>query len=664
MLSLEEIIKRILARRPEVTREAILQMLKEKREGAGRLLTDEGAAHMVASDLGVSVTNPSSFKTSLNVRDLIIGASDVSVSGRVALAYPSQSFQRRDGAQGRVGKFILEDETGSVMIVLWDEKAELLDQNRVAPGISIRVNHGYVRAGLDGRPEVNVGRRGSLVTEGAQGEPAKASSPMSRRKIGEISEKDLLVNIVGTVVSASTPSGFTRSDGTSGQIASLQVGDETGKIRVVLWNEKAEAADGISENMVVDVSHGRVRRGQTGDIEVHLSQSSELRLLKNPPKGVGAPRLLLKKIQDLKPGLSSVDVLARIAVLGHSRSFQRQFGGEGRVGDVTLVDETGSIRLSLWDDRVELLRELVPGTAILLKGAYTREGLGGSVALNLGRMGTITINPDIAEAKTLPQYSEETVPIGELRDGFPASVEGEVSEAPSEKQVTTRDGRELAVVSLRLRDETGEIGVSFWNENAEKARYLPLGARVKIRDAFVRIGYDGDLELSTRSVTKLEIITGEDLPSTGKLGAEDEDQRPIEGDSYQGEALLVEPIECRIEDVCPSCGGPLRGMSDQYVCNECGRVLEAQHNIVVEADLESRGKRLRAVFSGEDAEKLLGMKGSFAQNLVSQSKNDNAPLELARKKLHGQRLKLEGTVVDRSPTHFRVRVRRFERVGD
>jgi replication factor A1 len=420
---------------------------------------------------------------------------------------------------------------------------------------------------------------------------------MSRRKIGEISEKDLLVNFVGTVVSASAPSGFTRSDGTSGQIASLQVGDETGQIRIVLWNEKAEAVEGILENMVVEVSHGRIRRGQTGDIEVHLSQFSELRLLKEPPKGVGAPKLLLKKIQELRPGLSSVDVLARIAVVGQSRAFQRQLGGEGRVGDVTLVDETGSVRLSLWDDRVELLKELAPGHVVLLKGAYTREGLGGSIALNLGRMGSITINPDIPEAKTLPQYSDETVLIGELRDGFPANVEGEISEAPSEKQVTTRDGRELMVVSLRLRDDTGEIGVSFWNENAEKARYLPLGSRVKIRDAFVRIGYDGDLELSTRSMTKLEILASEGRPSAEKSGAEgQEDQRLIEGDSYQGEALLVEPIECRMEDICPSCGGPLREMSGRYTCDECGSVLEAQHSLVVEADLESDGRRFRAVF--------------------------------------------------------------------
>jgi replication factor A1 len=530
--------------------------------------------------------------------------------------------------------------------------------------VNIRVNHGYVRAGLDGRPEVNLSRRGSLVTEGSQGEAAKASSsPMSHKKIGEISEKDLLVNLIGTVVFASAPSAFTRSDGTSGQIASLQVGDETGQIRVVLWNEKAEAADGISENVVVEVSNGWVRRGQTGEIEIHLSQSSELRLLKEPPKGVGAPKLILKKIQDLKPGLTSVDVLARIAVLGQTRSFQRQLGGEGRVADVTLVDETGAVRLSLWDDRVELLKELAPGHAVLLKGAYTREGLGGSVALNLGRRGSITVNPNIPEAKTLLQYSEETVLIGELRDGFPASVEGEVSEAPSEKQITTRDGRELVVVSLRLRDDTGEIGVSFWNENAEKARYLSLGARVKIRDAFVRIGYDGDLELSTRSMTKLEILTAEGMLSTEKPGAEDEDPRLTEGDSYQGEALLVEPAEFRMEDVCPSCGGPLREMTGRYICDECGRVPEAQHNLVVEADLESGSRKFRAVFTGEDAEKLLGMKGSFAKNLVFQSQNDNAPLELTRKKLRGQRLKLEGTVVDSSPTHFRVRVSHFERVG-
>ena len=643
-----------------MTREALLRMVQEKQENVGRLLTDEGAAHMVASDLGVSVVGSGTFKTTLDIKDLIIGASDVSVTGTVILAYPSRTFQRREGAQGRVGRFVLQDKTGSVNVVLWDEKAELLDQRRIVPDVTVRINHGYVRAGLDGKPEINVGRRGSLVIQTPSGTPEQNSN-VSHKKIGEISEKDLFVNLIGTVVSASPPSTFTRSDGTSGQVSRLQVGDETGQMRVILWNEKAEIAEELDKDAAVEVVNGRTRRGLTGDVEVHVSQSSEVRRLEELPQGVGAPRLMLRKIQDLVPGLAVVDVLARVAVLGQVRVFQRRIGGEGRVADVTLIDETGSVRLSLWDDNADFLEKLAPGDVVLLEGAYTREGLGGSVSLNMGRMGSIIVNPEMEEVKDLPTYSEEGTPISRLREGFPANVEGEIVEAPSERQITTRDGRELMVASLRLRDETGEIGVSLWNENVDKVRDLPLGTRLRIQDAFVRTGFNGDLELSTRSVTKVEVLSDEtggvERPLDGEHGL-------VEGDVYQGDARLIEPSECRVEVVCPSCGGPVRELNGRFVCNECGRVPEVRRRLVVEADMEGNGRRFRAVFSGEDAEKLLGMKGDFVWNLISQSLDNNAPLELTRKKLRGQLLRLEGTVAESSMARFKVLVSRFEPVED
>jgi replication factor A1 len=658
VLSLEEIIRRVLAQRPDMTREALLQMLQEKREKAGRLLTDEGAAHMVASDLGVSVTGSGGFKTTLDVKDLIIGASDVSVTGTVILAYPSQTFQRRDGAQGRVGRLVIQDSTGSVKVVLWDEKAELLDQRRIMPGATVRVNHGYVRVGLDGRPEVNVGRRGSLVIQAPSEEPGR-SPMMSRRKIGEVTENDLFVSLIGIVVSASTPSTFTRPNGTSGKVARLQVGDETGQIRIVLWDENAEAAEELDKDTIVEVVNGRIRKGLMGEIEVHVSQSSEFRRLKESPEGIGAPRLMLRKIRELTPGLASVDVLARVAVLGQVRAFHRQGGGEGKVADVTLIDETGSVRLSLWDDKAGILERLTPGDAILLKGAYTREGLGGSVALNVGRMGSIIINPEMDDVKNLPAYSDGATPIGGLREGFPANVEGEIVEAPSERRITTRDGRELSVVSLRLRDDTGEIGVSLWNENAEKAKGLPIGARLRIRDAFVRTGFNGDLELSTRSITKVEALS--ESREVGEPSVDDE-HGLVEGDPYEGEAQLVELSECRVEATCPSCGRPVRELSGRLVCNECGRVPDVRRRIVVEADMEGGGRRFDAVFAGEDAENLLGMKGDFVWNLISQSLDNKAPLELTRKKLRGQRFRLEGTIAGSSMARFKVLVSHFERL--
>jgi replication factor A1 len=656
MISLEEIISRILNQRSDLDREKILRMVEEKRESAGRLLTDDGAAHMVANDLGVSVTGSGSFKTTLDIKDLIIGASDVNVAGTVIMAYPTQTFQRRDGAQGRVGRFVIQDQTGSIKIVLWDEKAELLDQRRILSGAVVRVNHGYIRVGLDGRPEVNVGKRGSLIIQ-SDSEKSSTNLVAGHKKIGEINEKDLFVDIVGMVVSVSTLSTFTRSDSTLGRVARVQMGDETGQIRVVLWDQKAEIVEELNSGAFIKVVNGRIRKGLSGEIEVHTSQSSEITRLKEPPEGIGTPKLVPRTIRDLVPGLMSVDVLAKVVVLGQVRVFQRHTGGEGKVADVTLIDGTGSIRLSFWDDKTEIMEKLVAGDVVLLKGAYTREGLGGYVTLNVGKMGTIVINPEMDETKNLPPYTDACTPIAQLREGFPANVEGEIVETPSARQVTTRDGRELTVVSLRIRDSTGQTSLSLWNEKAERTKNLPLGTRIRLRDAFPRIGYDGDLELSTRSITKIEIFDDSDSNSDT-----DDKQRFTEGDYYKGEVKLAALAECRIEAACPNCGSEVRELDGRFICNECGKIQEVRTLLIVEADMDADRNKFRAIFTGPEAEKLLEMKEDFVRNLVSQSHDNNAPLESKRERLLGQHLRLEGKILGSSLTKLTVLVSQFERL--
>ncbi|MCJ7770461.1 OB-fold nucleic acid binding domain-containing protein, partial [Candidatus Bathyarchaeota archaeon] len=277
MQNLQDIIAKILEQSPNLTREAVLVMVQQKRDGAGKLLTDEGAAHLVAGDLGVSLSGSGSFKNTLDTKDLIIGSSDVSLSGKVVLTYPTQTFRKKDGAEGRVGRFVLQDGTGSTKIVLWDENAELLDRQRIPVGSIVRVNHGYVRPSLDGKPEVNVGKRGSVVVQASGNE--SVNQTITYKKIHEISDRDLSVNVKGIVVSASPPSFFTRSDGTSGQVSRIQIGDETGPIRITLWNEQAEFAVGIEKDDAIEIVNGRARRGLAGELEVHVSQTSEVNKL-------------------------------------------------------------------------------------------------------------------------------------------------------------------------------------------------------------------------------------------------------------------------------------------------------------------------------------------------------------------------------------------------
>ena len=55
-------------------------------------------------------------------------------------------------------------------------------------------------------------------------------------KISDITDENKTANFVAKIVSAFEVKEFTRSDGTIGRVENLIVRDETGKIRVTLWD--------------------------------------------------------------------------------------------------------------------------------------------------------------------------------------------------------------------------------------------------------------------------------------------------------------------------------------------------------------------------------------------------------------------------------------------
>jgi len=158
---LEEIIKRILADRPDLTLEDVKQMITQKKREVGGLLTDDGAAYIVATELGVNLAGKSDLKTEINIRDLVPGVNDASITGRVIWVNSIQTFSRPDKTSGKLARMTLADKTGTINVVLWDDKADLVDQ--IAQNRIVKVLHGYVRDGLNGKPELHVGMRGEVV---------------------------------------------------------------------------------------------------------------------------------------------------------------------------------------------------------------------------------------------------------------------------------------------------------------------------------------------------------------------------------------------------------------------------------------------------------------------------------------------------------------------
>ncbi len=80
-------IETILEEKDDITFEKLKDMIEEKKRkvGAG-YLTDQGALFLVAADLGVSFDKTN--KPENSIKDLFIGARDISTIGRIISIHP------------------------------------------------------------------------------------------------------------------------------------------------------------------------------------------------------------------------------------------------------------------------------------------------------------------------------------------------------------------------------------------------------------------------------------------------------------------------------------------------------------------------------------------------------------------------------------------------
>jgi replication factor A1 len=159
--SLEEIVNRILSSRSDLNRKEVMKLIEEKKRDAGDFLTDETAARIAASELGVKIVKKQ-FRLKIQIQDLVSGLNDVTVAGQVVAIYPPKTFTRRDWTEGKLASLVVSDESGTLRVVLWDNKVDLVEKGKIQREQQIRISHGYVREGRDGKPEIHLGQRGSI----------------------------------------------------------------------------------------------------------------------------------------------------------------------------------------------------------------------------------------------------------------------------------------------------------------------------------------------------------------------------------------------------------------------------------------------------------------------------------------------------------------------
>ena len=281
-MPVEEIIDRILSSRKELTRSRVLQMIDEKIKEAKGFLTLESAARAVAAELGLEITGVSLTK-GVSISNLVSGLGDVTIVGRLLHVNSPRTFTRSDGEEGKMRSLYIADKTGVLRVVLWGEKADLIGSSEMI-GKIIRFSHGYVRRGYDGRLELNIGSRGNIEIE-----PSNISEeefpPINSffKKINQITKSEARVNTLGLIVDVSPVTTFTRENDGSGKVRRLEMRDQSGRITVVLWNNKVDELNDVESGKYLELFGAKVREALNGHLELHVDGSVGSAVLVNPP---------------------------------------------------------------------------------------------------------------------------------------------------------------------------------------------------------------------------------------------------------------------------------------------------------------------------------------------------------------------------------------------
>lgn len=147
------------------------------------------------------------------------------------------------------------------------------------------------------------------------------------------------------------------------------------------------------------------------------------------------------KISELKPRQSNVNVEVEVVELGEIREFQK-FGRPGRVCTATVKDDSGQIKLTLWNEDIDKAK---PGTKIRITNGYVNE-FQGEMQLTAGRFGKLEI---------VGEKGEEELKETEKEEKIEAEVEEETKEkekGPSEEEVTKEEKIE-AIVEEEVEEE-------------------------------------------------------------------------------------------------------------------------------------------------------------------------------------------------------------------
>jgi len=448
----EELLKKIQEQKPELTKQDIDDRIKQKIEKIGPgYLTDEGALFLIAKDLGISLKQ--TLKTEMSLKDIYVGAKDVSIESRVLNISPTKQFSRKDGSPFLLRTMTVYDNDSTVSVKLWDEKANLPGIEELKPGDLIKIIKAYIKSDLNGSPTINVGS-GSNIEPTNKESKIRAVDELTI-DASEVKENQSNLVVSGKIDGSITTLEFTNRRGEPGKGLKMRLkGNDDATKGVVIWGkDESFLPKVIPQNAKVRLLGVRTKIGNQG-LEIHGNEATLI---------------------EIEGGKESEPVIVRIATMKRNDGGKTvAVGIDNKKNMVYLTDSSNMLDSINTGDVIECMPAQVFGNAVTINNnSFVRK----------------------IDDESIPQLSSLRTKISDIKSGNNYCVEAIILKEPEKREVQTKTGETILLSEMFVEDDSGQIWIKGWRNQAILLDGLSSGEIISVTAVNAKAGLEGRTEL-------------------------------------------------------------------------------------------------------------------------------------------------------------------------
>jgi len=435
--------------------------------------------------------------------------------------------------------------------------------------------------------------------------------------ISDITQNMKNITLYGRIKEIYKVNSFERNDGSKGYVGSFLLHDNTGDARIVLWDNQVNifTESNFEKNELIKIINGSAKKGKYGRMEIHVGSYGKVILSPEDVDYKKYHKISFKSINigDINLNLNSLSLEGKIIQLSPKREFTRKDGELGNVQSLTLLDSTGSIRITFWNEDTEKLNTLEINDVISVTNLNPRLSTLDSKTIEL----TANRNTSIAK-KTgdLDIKGESIKNVNELqnRRGV-VSIKGIITSVDNIKSISLKSGEEVSLLGFIVSDNTDGIRVTLWGEKAEEySKLLTIGQGLSLKDVLVKYSnFSNRNEISLINDSELELIDLE-IKNLKSIGLSGKDRST----NFSGNYIKIDTINApgiieikgfiakdinkiTVYDACKNCNKKVENCT-------CDKTEDTEYRMILNLIIDDGTGTIRTTFMGDKAEKIIGVK--------------------------------------------------------